>query len=59
VRDHKFPKPESVYKLVYLEAERREGRWDRKLPGFADVQEEINDLFNARYPATQTSTQKT
>lgn len=59
MRDHKFPKPESVYNFVYLEAERREGRWDRKLPGFADVQEEINALFNARYPVTQTLTQKT
>jgi len=25
VRDHKFPKPESVYKLVCLESEQREG----------------------------------
>ena len=37
VQDHKFPKPESVYKLVYLESERREGRWNRKLPGFAEA----------------------
>jgi len=27
VRDHKFPEPKAIYKLVYLEAERREGRW--------------------------------
>ena len=59
VQVHKFPKPESVYKLAYLEAERREGRWDRKLPGFADIQEEIDALFNVRYLVTQTLTQKT
>ncbi len=27
VRDHKFPKEEAVYKLLYLESERQEGRW--------------------------------
>ena len=59
MRDHKFPKPESVYKLVYLESERREGRWNRKLPGFAEAAEDIEALFEARYPATQSLTQKT
>ena len=29
VRDHKFPKEEAVYKLLYLESERQEGRWAR------------------------------
>ena len=43
VRDHKFPRlePESVYKLVYLESERREGRWNRKLQGFVEGAEDI------------------
>ncbi|WP_157205959.1 transposase [Calidithermus timidus] len=59
VRDHKFPKPQAIYKLVYLEAERREERWSRKLAGFDDVQEDIERLFNLRYPKTQTSTQRT
>ena len=58
VRDHKFPGPESVYKLVDLESERREGRWNRKLPGFAEVAEDIEALFEARYPVTQSLTQK-
>ena len=32
VRDHKFPKGEAVYKLLYLESERQEGRWaERRL----------------------------
>jgi putative transposase len=26
VRDHKFPHDEAVYKLLYLESERQEGR---------------------------------
>jgi len=30
VRDHKFPKPEAVYKPLYLESERQEGRWFEK-----------------------------
>jgi putative transposase len=29
VRDHKFPSEEAVYKLLYLESERQEGRWAR------------------------------
>ena len=38
VRDHKFPKAEAVYKLLYLESERQEGRWaERKLKGFSEV----------------------
>ncbi len=38
VRDHKFPKEEAVYKLLYLESERQEGRWaERKLKGFSEV----------------------
>jgi len=58
VRDHKFPRPESVYKLVYLESERREGRWNRRLPGFAEAAEDIEALFKARYPVTQGLTQE-
>ena len=58
VRDHKFPRPESVYKLVYLESERREGRWNRRLPGFAEAAEGIEALFEAEYPVTQSLTQK-
>jgi putative transposase len=35
VRDHEFPKEEAIYKLLYLEAERQEGRWEeRRLKGF-------------------------
>jgi putative transposase len=36
VRDHKFPSEEAVYKLLYLESERQEGRWaERRLKGFS------------------------
>ncbi len=58
VRDHKFPKPEAVYKLVYLESERREGRWNRKLPDFSEAAEAVEALFEVRYPVTQDLTQK-
>jgi len=58
VRDHKFPGIESVYKLVYLESERREGGWNRRLPGFAEAAEDIEALFEARYPVTQSLTQE-
>jgi len=58
VRDHKFPGPESVYKLVYLKSERRERRWNRKLPGCAEAAEDIEVLFEARCPVTQSLTQE-
>ncbi len=57
VRDHQFPKPEAVYKLVYLECERQEGKWERRLKGFAEVQEQLNRLFAQRYPVPQNVTQ--
>lgn len=58
IRDHQFPKPESVLKLVYLESERYEGRWDkRKLKGFGEAEPALHAMFNERYPSTQTVTQ--
>jgi len=59
VRDHKFPKEGAVYKLLYLESERQEGRWaERRLKGFAEVQEVLERMLLERYaPRTQTLTQ--
>lgn len=59
VRDHKFPKEEAVYKLLYLESERQEGRWaERKLKGFSEVKEVLEKMLQERYaPRTQTLTQ--
>ncbi|MBT9258664.1 MAG: IS256 family transposase [Clostridiales bacterium] len=59
VRDHKFPKEEAVYKLLYLESERQEGRWaERRLKGFAEVKEVLEKMLLERYaPRTQTLTQ--
>jgi putative transposase len=56
VRDHKFPKEEAVYKLLYLESERQEGRWaERKLKGFSEVKEVLEKMLQERYaPRTQT-----
>jgi putative transposase len=56
VRDHKFPSEEAVYKLLYLESERQEGRWaERRLKGFGDVKEVLEKMFQERYaPRTQT-----
>ena len=58
VRDHKFPKEEAVYKLLYLESERQEGRWaERKLKGFWEVKEVLEKMLQERYaPRTQTLT---
>ncbi|WP_253665056.1 transposase, partial [Thermus scotoductus] len=58
VRDHKFPKGEAVYKLLYLESERQEGRWaERRLKGVAEVQEVLEGMLRERYaPRTQTLT---
>ena len=55
VRDHKFPKEEAVYKLLYLESERQEGRWaERKLKGFSEVKEVLEKMLQERYaPRTQ------
>ncbi len=68
VRDHKFPRPESVFKLLYLGqprrgylvAERQEGRWsERQLKGFAEVREVLEGMLRERYaPRTQTLTHK-
>lgn len=60
VRDHKFPRPEAVFKLLYLEGERQEGRWaERKLKGFAEVREVLERMLQERYaPRTQTFTHK-
>ena len=66
VRDHKFPKEEAVYKLLYLESERQAasrsehlaGRWaERKLKGFSEVKEVLEKMLQERYaPRTQTLT---
>ena len=37
VRDHKFPSEEAVYKLLYLESERQEGRWAGRLLREANI----------------------
>jgi putative transposase len=49
-----------VYKLLYLESERQEGRWaERRLKGFAEVQEVLEGMLLERYaPRTQTLTHK-
>jgi len=44
VRDHQFPKPEAVYKLVYLECERKEGK-RRKLKDEAFAREQLEQVF--------------
>lgn len=58
VRDHKFPKEEAVYKLLYLESERQAasrsehlaGRWaERKLKGFSEVKEVLEKMLQERY----------
>lgn len=42
VRDHKFPTSEAVFKVLYLESERQEGKWtQRGLKGFTEVQETL------------------
>jgi putative transposase len=66
VRDHKFPSEEAVYKLLYLESERQEGRWAERLlreanilrlKGFGDVKEVLEKMLQERYaPRTQTLT---
>ena len=66
VRDHKFPKAEAVYKLLYLESERQAasrsehlaGRWaEQKLKGFSEVKEVLEKMRQERYaPRTQTLT---
>lgn len=58
VQDHQFPKPEVVYKLVYLECERQESRWERRLKGFTEVQEQLEQMFAKRYPTPHNMTQK-
>ncbi len=57
VRDYKFPKPDAIYKLLYLECERQGIKWERRLKGFAEAQEELNRLFEERYPTPQNVTQ--
>ena len=50
VRDHKFPRPEAVFKLLSLEGEGQEGRWaERKLKGFAKVREVLERMLQERY----------
>ena len=65
VRDHQFPKPESVLKLIYLESERYDpkspfaGRWEhRRLRNFADAGEALGEMFERRYPLTQKLTHR-
>jgi len=58
VRDHRFPTVEAVYKLLYLESERQEGRWAEGRPkGFAEAKEVLEGMLQERYaPCTQTLT---
>ena len=58
MRDHKFPGEEAVYKLLYLESERQEGRWaERRLKGFSEARETLEKMLQERYaPRTQTLT---
>ncbi|KOX91160.1 Transposase, Mutator family [Thermus aquaticus] len=66
VRDHKFPSEEAVYKLLYLESERQEGRWAERLlreanilrlKGFSEAREALEKMLQERYaPRTQTLT---
>jgi putative transposase len=58
VRDHRFAKTEAVYKLLYLESERQEGRWaERRLKGFAEAKEVQEGMLQERYsPCTHTLT---
>jgi putative transposase len=66
VRDHKFPSEEAVYKLLYLESERQEGRWAERLlreanilrlKGFSGAREALEKMLQERYaPRTQTLT---
>jgi len=50
VRDHRFAKAEAVYKLLYLESERQEGRWaERRLKGFAEAKEVQEGMLQERY----------
>ncbi len=58
VRDHKFPRPEAVFKLLYLEGEHLEGRWgEGRLKGFAEAREVLERMLQERYaPRTQTLT---
>ena len=65
VRDHQFPKPKSVLKLIYLESERYNpkspfvGRWERRrLRHFADAGEALMEMFACRYSLTQKWTHK-
>ena len=50
---------ESVYKLVYLDSERREGGGIGNFQAFAEAEEDIEVLFEARHPATQSLIQQT
>jgi putative transposase len=58
VSDHKFPSEGAVYKLLYLESERQEGRWaERRLKGFSEAREALEKMLQERYaPRTQTLT---
>ena len=51
VRDHKFPHEEAVYKLLYLESERQEGRWaERRLKGFSEARETLEKMLQSGMP---------
>jgi putative transposase len=41
----------AVYKLLYLESERQEGRWaERRLKGFSEAREVLEKMLQERYP---------
>lgn len=56
MRDHKFPRPEAVSSSCTWRGKRQERRWaERKLKGFAEVQEVLGRILQERYaPRTQT-----
>ena len=50
VQHPKFPREGAVYKLLYLELERQEGRWAaRRLKGFAAVKKVLERMLQERY----------
>jgi len=56
---HRFPR-EGADKLLYLEREGQEGKWEERKPrGFAEAKETLEQMLRERYlPCTQTLTHK-
>ncbi len=51
------PAPEALEKLVYLECERQEEKWAKRLRGLGEAQEKLERMFQDRYPQPQAATQ--